>query len=219
MTTVWKDFAVDTVRQGRHILTGRMSYRDCVGQGAQRIVVEFIREDATELEDMIAFMEDNGVELIKTDKTDKPTGQSLALLPRQFHAYSVLERRFLNLDIRCVRSVGLEANDNAFENLEINDQHKKLIIAMVKSHFDKLESEKKTNAEIGSQDLIRGKGKGIVILLHGVPGVGKTATAEAVRPLYSLFTVWPYPCLSPVSYHHARRCYHQSNIQSFILLS
>ncbi|KAK4104434.1 hypothetical protein N658DRAFT_521097 [Parathielavia hyrcaniae] len=40
-----------------------------------------------------------------------------------------------------------------------------------------------------SQDLIRGKGSSLVILLHGVPGVGKTATAEAVaqhykRPLF-----------------------------------
>jgi SpoVK/Ycf46/Vps4 family AAA+-type ATPase len=40
-------------------------------------------------------------------------------------------------------------------------------------------------------DLVRGKGKGLIILLHGVPGVGKTSTAECVaestnRPLYSL---------------------------------
>lgn len=39
------------------------------------------------------------------------------------------------------------------------------------------------------QDLIRGKGRGLVILLHGAPGVGKTATAEAValwhkKPLF-----------------------------------
>ncbi|KAL2161688.1 hypothetical protein VTH06DRAFT_8250 [Thermothelomyces fergusii] len=40
-----------------------------------------------------------------------------------------------------------------------------------------------------NQDVIRGKGSGLVILLHGVPGVGKTATAEAVaqankKPLF-----------------------------------
>lgn len=38
-------------------------------------------------------------------------------------------------------------------------------------------------------DLVRGKGKGIIILLHGAPGVGKTSTAECVadlteRPLF-----------------------------------
>jgi len=40
-------------------------------------------------------------------------------------------------------------------------------------------------------DLIDGKGEGLIILLHGVPGVGKTSTAECVaqlcrRPLYPI---------------------------------
>lgn len=40
-------------------------------------------------------------------------------------------------------------------------------------------------------DLVRGKGKGLIILLHGVPGVGKTSTAECVaaytkRPLFPI---------------------------------
>ena len=40
-------------------------------------------------------------------------------------------------------------------------------------------------------DLVRGKGKGLIILLHGAPGVGKTSTAECVaefthRPLFAM---------------------------------
>ena len=46
---------------------------------------------------------------------------------------------------------------------------------MVKSHAL---SSRDTNKQ--QVDLIRGKGKGLVILLHGVPGVGKTSTAESV---------------------------------------
>ena len=47
------------------------------------------------------------------------------------------------------------------------------------------------SAEGLSQDVIEGKGQGLVILLHGVPGVGKTATAEAValenrKPLFAI---------------------------------
>lgn len=38
----------------------------------------------------------------------------------------------------------------------------------------------KKGVALGTQDIIEGKGKGLVILLHGLPGVGKTATAEAV---------------------------------------
>jgi SpoVK/Ycf46/Vps4 family AAA+-type ATPase len=40
-------------------------------------------------------------------------------------------------------------------------------------------------------DLVRGKGRGLIILLHGPPGSGKTSTAETIaaytgRPLYSI---------------------------------
>lgn len=42
-----------------------------------------------------------------------------------------------------------------------------------------------------STSLVRGKGKGVIILVHGVPGVGKSSTAECVaeyteRPLFSI---------------------------------
>lgn len=42
-----------------------------------------------------------------------------------------------------------------------------------------------------NQDTFRNKGRGLVILLHGVPGVGKTSTAEAVahakkKPLFTI---------------------------------
>lgn len=45
--------------------------------------------------------------------------------------------------------------------------------------------------EARQDDLVRGKGEGLIILLHGVPGVGKTSTAECVaeytgRPLFAL---------------------------------
>lgn len=57
---------------------------------------------------------------------------------------------------------------------------------MVRNHA--LGSQEPADQQI---DLIRGKGKGLIILLHGVPGVGKTSTAESVaaytrRPLFPI---------------------------------
>lgn len=151
----------------------------------------FLVVDATERSEAIKFVEEDTLGLFKTETRTTPTGEHLALLPTRFFAYAVLQRKFVQLSTRFVRSADLEANDKAFEKLEINKDYKRLILALVKSHFDKVETEKKTNTEIETQDLIRGKGKGVVILLHGVPGVGKTATAEAValkwkKPLFPI---------------------------------
>ncbi|KAK2013703.1 P-loop containing nucleoside triphosphate hydrolase protein [Colletotrichum eremochloae] len=71
-------------------------------------------------------------------------------------------------------------NMKAFDKLIMNEKKKKMIQLLVQSH--------RTN-ETDFDDIIVGKGKGLVGLLSGPPGVGKTLTAEVVaelsrRPLY-----------------------------------
>ncbi|KAK2604196.1 hypothetical protein N8I77_007144 [Diaporthe amygdali] len=164
---------------------------DEVGGATYEKFDQCLARDMTEFTESRTFVEKDLFVRFSRDSTAAPSGHILALLPRRFFAYAVLERRFLQLNTRFVRNADLETNDKAFEKLEINPKYKRLILALVKSHFDKIETEKRTNVEIETQDLIRGKGKGVVILLHGVPGVGKTATAEAValkwkKPLFPI---------------------------------
>lgn len=68
------------------------------------------------------------------------------------------------------------------------------MLALVKNHASG-KKDKVTEGPVSnkrpSMDLVRGKGKGLIILLHGAPGVGKTSTAETVaaytrRPLYPI---------------------------------
>ncbi|KAI1317766.1 hypothetical protein F5Y16DRAFT_392527 [Xylariaceae sp. FL0255] len=70
-------------------------------------------------------------------------------------------------------------DQQAFDNLVIDPDSKDVIQSLVAT---KVQNSATT-------DLIRGKGNGIILLLHGPPGTGKTLTAESVaehakKPLY-----------------------------------
>ncbi|CRG82660.1 hypothetical protein PISL3812_00004 [Talaromyces islandicus] len=75
-------------------------------------------------------------------------------------------------------------SSSSFEMLSIPEEKKRVIKALTKSRVDASDG-------VHFDDIIAGKGQGVVILLHGPPGTGKTLTAEAIaqllqRPLYSI---------------------------------
>lgn len=114
----------------------------------------------------------------------------LVLLPKRMFAYALRERRFVGVDLNLLKPVRREAG--VFANLRIQQEYKDVVHGLVMSHFQTKALERRyadAAVEGPGQDLIQGKGRGLVVLLHGVPGVGKTATAEAVamenrKPLF-----------------------------------
>lgn len=87
------------------------------------------------------------------------------------------EKSLADLDVDRIADVSW--NKDAFKHLVADDETKELVQALV-AH--RLASEQNT-------DLIEGKGNGLIMLLHGGPGTGKTFTAESVaemaeKPLY-----------------------------------
>lgn len=124
-------------------------------------------------------------------KLSESTEEHLALLPDRMVVYALWERKFVQVDARLVR-LTQSSEKNPFDSLEIENTHRQMIQSIVHEHFQlKRIEDIERHGGLISQDIIGNKGKGTVILLHGVPGVGKTATAEAVaqkwhRPLFPI---------------------------------
>ncbi|CAJ2511449.1 Uu.00g070740.m01.CDS01 [Anthostomella pinea] len=76
-------------------------------------------------------------------------------------------------------------DDGAFDALLLPSKQKRLIRALTTKHT--------SGGGDGFDDLIQGKGRGCIFLLHGEPGIGKTFTAESIaddikRPLYVMMS-------------------------------
>jgi len=79
------------------------------------------------------------------------------------------------------------------EQLQLDKTYKELLLAFVTNHVSSRKRQLPSDADTkdnapDSLDVVEGKGKGLAILLHGPPGVGKTLTAETIamatgRPL------------------------------------
>ncbi|KAI0553498.1 hypothetical protein F4679DRAFT_474234 [Xylaria curta] len=111
--------------------------------------------------------------------------EDLVLLPKRMFAYALRERRFVPVNINSLKPIRRQIG--VFENLKILKDYKEIVRGLVASHFQRKAFERRyVDMSTGgpSQDLIQNKGRGLVVLLHGVPGVGKTATAEAVAMEY-----------------------------------
>jgi len=131
----------------------------------------------------------------RNDQSGQPTTkvflrrEEKILLHCRVFAYVFQERKFAQLDASRLKSS--ERNFDALDSLKIPAATKELIQGSVRGHFLLKEAEGPKGDEVMSLDVIQGKGTGLFILLHGVPGVGKTATAEAVaqangKPLFKI---------------------------------
>ena len=93
--------------------------------------------------------------------------------------FAFSEKMWLEFSISGIKDI--EWNEKAFESLVLPENQKSIVKALVESHT--------FNAAQSIDDVIQGKGKGLVSVLHGPPGTGKTLTAEGIaellkRPLY-----------------------------------
>ncbi|RMY06426.1 hypothetical protein D0867_09168 [Hortaea werneckii] len=94
--------------------------------------------------------------------------------------YALKEKLWLNFFVNAVHDI--EFSDRAFESLVLPRNQKELILGFTATQQSYMSS---------FDDVVAGKGRGIILLLCGPPGVGKTLTAESVAeemkvPLYMM---------------------------------
>ncbi|KAF2762349.1 hypothetical protein EJ05DRAFT_497202 [Pseudovirgaria hyperparasitica] len=95
--------------------------------------------------------------------------------------FAFSEKLWLELSLNGISEISW--NTEAFSSLVLPPAQKSIVKGMVSSH--------KFHAAQRIDDVVQGKGRGLVFVLHGPPGVGKTLTAEGIAeylhvPLYSV---------------------------------
>ncbi|KAI6084612.1 P-loop containing nucleoside triphosphate hydrolase protein [Hypoxylon rubiginosum] len=110
----------------------------------------------------------------KTFAQEQPLGKAKVkrVEPNPVHCppytlgYSLSRKHWCKFFVDCISDV--EWNPSAWDALVVPEKEKHLLQALISSHA----------YSQSPRDTIQQKGKGLVVLLHGTPGSGKTLTAE-----------------------------------------
>lgn len=117
----------------------------------------------------------------------QPVSKDYILYPPRFLGYATKEKIWAQFAVDDTWNAQPKQPGSFREDLQLNKEYKKLIEALVNEHEGK--QEDMDGGRVQVTDVVEDKGKGLVLLFHGPPGVGKTLTAETIakatgKPLF-----------------------------------
>ncbi|KAL2794820.1 P-loop containing nucleoside triphosphate hydrolase protein [Aspergillus keveii] len=135
----------------------------------------YLHNSSSKLNDPVAYLQD------VVEVKDLPEDQVIFCAPG-INGFSFTQKTWCQLAVDELTDVVW--NMDAFKRLVMEENRRQLIHGLVKAH---------RQDDAAFDDIVENKGKGLIALLTGSPGVGKTLTAEAVaevtkRPLYVVAT-------------------------------
>lgn len=142
-------------------------------------------EEFSGLENEARFLESNKDLLQATSNIELSVCTWVPLLPKRLIAFILRDRKWAMLDIGSVRQIG---PIDAFRWLVLPKSNRKMLEGLIKSHSQRAGFAVEQSNAIES-DLVHGKGQGLILLLHGVPGKYNSNAVVACQIMFPLFRV------------------------------